>query len=103
VKFTATRCLGSEKGSVEMVSFWENKATTFQSNRTVLSKLIRLELDRNLSNAYVEKRTLDGQLGTGAGTNIAVRNGSTAEHDRRHHVDIHVDIPINRVIFFEFV
>jgi hypothetical protein len=21
----------------------------------------------------------------------------------RHHVDIHVDIPINRVIFFEFV
>jgi hypothetical protein len=51
-------------------------ATTFETDSPVISKLIWLELDRNLSNASVEKRSLDGQLGTGAGTNIAVRNRS---------------------------
>ena len=55
--------------------------TTFKCNSSGVSKLIWLELDQNFSNAYIEKRSLDGQLGTGAGPNIAARNQSIAYRD----------------------
>jgi hypothetical protein len=35
--------------------------------------------------------------------NVTARNISIAEHDGRYYVDRHVEIPINRDTFFEFV
>ena len=67
-----------------------------------MSKLIRLEVDQNFSNAYIEKRSLDGQFGTGAGLNIAVRKQSISEDDNRYYVDRHIETPINKIFFFEF-
>jgi hypothetical protein len=96
-------CLGSVKTFSGKGILVEGDTITFETDSPVISKLIWLELDENPSDAYVEKRPLDGQLGTGTGPNIAARNRSIDEHDRRHHVDRHVEIPINRVIFFEFV
>ncbi len=55
--------------------------TTFQSNSSVVSKPIRPEPDRNLSNGHIETRSLDGQGSTGAGPDIAVRNESVSEND----------------------
>ena len=55
--------------------------TQDKCNSSGISKLIWLEFDQNLSNAYIEKRLLDGQLGTGAGPNIAVPNQSVAHRD----------------------
>ena len=46
--------------------------TTFQVNSPVVSELIWLELDRNLSDVYIEKRSLYGQSGGGLGTDVAV-------------------------------
>ena len=55
--------------------------TRDKCNSSGVSKLIWLEFDQNLSNAYIEKRSLDGQLGTGVGLNIAVPNQSVAHRD----------------------
>jgi hypothetical protein len=85
VRFIATWWLGSEKTISEQGVLLGGNTTTFKTDNTVVPKLLWLELHRNLSHAYIEKRSLDGQLGTGADTNIDV------------------EIPINRVIFFEFV
>ena len=76
--------------------------TTFQTDSPVICKLIWVELDQNLSNAYIEKRSLDGQFGTGVIPNIAVRNRSKSEDDNRRCLDRHVETPINRDTFFEF-
>jgi hypothetical protein len=81
----------------------EGDTITFETDSPVISKLIWLELDENLGDAYVEKRPLDGQLGTGLVPNIAARNRSISEHYTRRYVDRHVEIPINRDTFFEFV
>jgi hypothetical protein len=59
----------------------EGDTTTFETDSPAISKLIWLELDDDLSNAYVEKRSLDGQLGIGLVPNIAVRNRSVYEDD----------------------
>ena len=85
-----------------MAFFGEKKATTFQCNSSGVSKLIRLEIDQNFSNAYIEKRSLDGQFGTGVGPNIAVRKRSISEGDDRYCVNKHVETPINRDTFSEF-
>ncbi len=46
--------------------------TTFQVNSPVVSELIWLELDRNLSDVYIEKRSLYGQSSGGLGPDVAV-------------------------------
>ena len=50
----------------------EKQTTTFQSNGFVVSKDIWFELDLKLSNAYLEKRALDGQSSIGVGSNVPV-------------------------------
>ena len=60
MKFTATRCLGSVKTLSGMGILLEGDTTTFETDSPAISKLIWLELDDDLSNAYVEKRSLDG-------------------------------------------
>ena len=77
-------------------------ATTFETHNPVISILIWLEVDRNLSNVYIEKRSLDGQFSTGVDPNIAVRNILISDNDRKHRLDRHVETPINRDTFFEF-
>ena len=84
MKFTVTWCLTSEKRSAEMAFFKETRATTFQCNSSGVSKLIRLEIDQNFSNAYIEKRSLDGQFGTGVGPNTAARKQSISEDDSKY-------------------
>ena len=64
--------------------YWEEKTTTFQQDSSVVPKLIWLELDRNFSNAYIEKRSLDGQFSAGVGPNVAIRDQSISEDDSRH-------------------
>jgi hypothetical protein len=60
------------------------KAPTFQCNNSADCKLIWHEPDRDLSNAYIEKRSPDGQGNTGVGPNVAtVRNQSASENDDR--------------------
>jgi hypothetical protein len=59
----------------------ETKIPTFQPNISVVSKLNWLEHDLNLSYAYLEKRSLDCQLGTGVGSHVTVRNQSDYEND----------------------
>ena len=85
-----------------MAFFREKKATTFQCNSSDVPKLTWLEIDQNFSNAYIEKRSLDGQFGTGVGPNIAVRKRSISEGDDRYCVNKHVETPINRDTFSEF-
>jgi hypothetical protein len=75
VRFIATWWLGSEKTISEQGVLLGGNTTTFKTDNTVVPKLLWLELHRNLSHAYIEKRSLDGQLGTGADTNIAARRG----------------------------
>jgi hypothetical protein len=57
------------------------KATTFQSNSSVVSKLIRPKLDLNLGNGYIEKRSPDGQYSAGVSPNDPVQNRSASEND----------------------
>ena len=47
---------------------------TFQTNILIVSKLIGIKLDWNISDFYAEKRSLDSQGGNGFGLNISVRN-----------------------------
>jgi hypothetical protein len=60
VKFTATWWLGSVKTISGQGILRGGNTTTFETDSPVISKLIWLELDEDLSNAYVEKRSLDG-------------------------------------------
>ena len=50
----------------------ERNTTTYEKDGPVISILIWLELDRNLSKAYIEKRPLNDQLSSGVDLNIAV-------------------------------
>ena len=52
--------------------YLETKSPTFPFNRTVVSKLISLELDFELSHVYLENRSLDHQCHTGVGSNVTV-------------------------------
>jgi hypothetical protein len=71
---------------VSMKAFYsEIKTSTFQSNNSVVSKLIWLELDVNLSHRYdVENppELLDCQCSTAVGPNVVtVRNQSVSVHE----------------------
>jgi hypothetical protein len=63
--------------SVETLSvkgiYSEEKTLAFQFNSTVVSQLIWLELNLNLSHAYFEKRSLDCQCSTGVASNVTDR------------------------------
>ena len=60
---------------------WERKISTFQYNNPVVSELIWLELEFNLSYPYFEKRSLYCQCSTHVGANVTVRNQSNYEND----------------------
>jgi hypothetical protein len=64
-----------------MAFYSETKTPTFQFNSTVVSKLICIELELNLSHAYFEHRSLDCQCSTGVGSNVTVRNRLVSEND----------------------
>jgi hypothetical protein len=55
--------------------------STFQPNNTVVSELLWLELELNLSHAYFEKRSLDRQRCPCVGSNVTVLNESVSESD----------------------
>ena len=74
LKFTATQWLGSVKTLKMEGVCLETTAPTFQFNRSVVSKLIWLEFNLNLSHACFEKCSLCCQCGTGVNSNITVRN-----------------------------
>jgi hypothetical protein len=84
-------------------TYSETKISTFQFNRTVVSKLIWHQLDLNLSHAHFEKRSLDCQSSTGVGSNVTVRNQSVYENGSYHTVDKRVEVPMNTIAFLEFV
>src|SRR6202795_2748712 len=65
--------------SARRAFYSETKPTTLHSNSSVVSKLIWLELNLNLSHAYFEKRLLDCQCSTGVGSNVTIRNQSVSE------------------------
>jgi hypothetical protein len=60
MKFTATWRLESVKTIRRQAILLGGNAPTFQTDSAIISKLIWLEFDQNLRNAYVEKRALDG-------------------------------------------
>ena len=70
-----------EDSQREAPSTRETKIITFQYNSTVVSKLIWLEVELNLSDGYSEKRSLDCQRSTGVDSNVTVRNPSVYEND----------------------
>ena len=59
--------------SVKSLLF-DYKTKTFQSNISVVYKLIWLEIDLNLSYARFERYSLYCQYSTAAGSDITVRN-----------------------------
>ena len=77
--FTVTRCLLSKRTSARRVFYFNKFEITFQSNGSVVSKLIWIELKINLSHAYFEKRSLDGQCSTRVSPDVTVRNLSVSE------------------------
>jgi hypothetical protein len=83
--------------------FLETKISTFQFNRTVVSKRIWHQLDLNLSHAHFEKRSLDCQSSTGVDPNVTVRNQSVYENGSYHTVDERVEVPMNTIDVLEFV
>ena len=74
MKCTATRWLLSVNMLVRRAIYSEKETTTFQSDGSVVSKLIWFEVNLNLSNSYFEKRSPGGQCSTGVVPDIAVRN-----------------------------
>ena len=106
LSFTVTRCLRSVRTLSVKEIYYETKTSTFQFNRTVVSKLSELswlEHELNLSYAYFEKRPLDCQCGTGVGSNVTIHNQSVSEKDdTKPKVNERVEIPMNGVAFLEF-
>ena len=103
LSFTTTRWLRSVRTLSVKEIYYETKTSTFQFNRTVVSKLSWLEHELNLSHAYFEKRPLDCQCGTGVGSNVTIHNQSVSEKDDNEpKVNERVEIPMNEVAFLEF-
>jgi hypothetical protein len=102
MKFTVTHWSKSVKELSGKGIFSKIKTTTFQSNGSVVSKLIWLKLDRNLSNAEVEERSPDGQCSMGVGPHVAVWNYSVSK-TMTPQEDRHVNVPTNKDAFLEIV
>ena len=73
-KFTATRWLRSVKTLSVKDIYSKTTALTLESNGSVVSKLIWLELKLNLSHAYFEKSLLDCQCSTAVDSKVTVQD-----------------------------